>query len=85
MKIRYGHVSNSSTNSFVMYAHELTTEQMKAMEIAVAKYNEECYEGYVGKSGRFFIGNVTMHDTGRNLLDAITAAEIPDEVWTTNN
>jgi len=81
MKLRFGHVSNSSTSSFVMYAHDLTTEQKEAMEIAIDNYNEKCHEGYVGRSGRFFIGDVSMHDWD-TIRDVITETNIPDELWT---
>ena len=79
MKLRFGHVSNSSTSSFVMYKPGLTEEQLEGMREVIEKHNAQTDDAYVDEIKYFFIGDVSNHCS--EVMNMIQNLEISHEVW----
>jgi len=80
MKIRYGHVSNSSSSSFVLYKDKLTTEQIEGFRKIMAQHNSSSCEGglWESRDKPFFLGSANNHFYIENHLVSLN---IPDDAW----
>jgi len=80
MKIRTGHVSNSSTSSFVCRLDGLSQEQKDILTKMVEDHNAEAYDGYlwISSNGQFIIG-----DAQHSILDMslLKEANIPQNYY----